>query len=192
MGQDVSIIFVADRVPVETLVNTARQAFAGSPLEYLVLMYGYAAPNCVRKAFREFTTITAWSDAEASPAPLAAELSTRYGRTLAFMMADHACVGAWQGFKQGKAGPTHWLEGEDYTAAGVVGMEAVFEVKLQATEEERRWFAEGFLASTGAVCVFGSGVLRPGQALGANQMQAIREFDFDGAELECLLLDCET
>lgn len=187
MGQDHTVIFVAERVPGEKLAALAREAFDGAAPETLVLLYGYSGPEFVEAAFPRFTTVSAWADSEESPAPLAARLSAEYGRTLAITMCDHSGVGAWQAFENGQPGNGYSTEGEDYSCCGLDGIETHFRVKLDAPDDERDWFTEGLTEFDLGICVFGAGELRPGQGLRQSQIEAIREYDFDGAELECML-----
>jgi hypothetical protein len=187
VGQDHTVIFVAERVPAEKLAAAARQAFAGAPPRTLVLLYGYSGPEFVEAAFPQFTALSAWADNEESPAPLATQLSAEYGRALAITMVDHAGVGAWQAFVSGQPKDGYSTEGEDYSCCGLNGIETLFGVKLDAPEEEKDWFTESLTDFNIGICVFGAGPLRPGQVLRQSQIKEIQEYDFDGAELECML-----
>jgi hypothetical protein len=189
VGQDLSIVLAAKKVPDETLADAAKLAFADEPPENLVLLIAAHGPTSLTKVLPSFTAVSLWADTEDGLDRFAAALSRSVGKCIVFTMADHACVGGWQMYEEGEPGAGEWVEGDGYTGAALHGIETAFGVKLQPGKDESAFFTESFMSEPRGLCVFGStNGLRPGKPIGSTQVQAMMEFDLPDAELECLLL----
>jgi hypothetical protein len=187
VGQDLSIVFAAKKIADESLIQSAQLAFADEGPDNLVLLIASSGPPSVERVFPAFTAVSLWSDAELGLAQFAAELSRRYGACAVLTLADHACVGGWQIFERGRPGRGEWIEGGEYTAIGIRGIETAFGVCIKPNTQERTLFVDAFVDDPKGVCVFGSAEgLSPGKRLAPEQVRAILEFDMPGAELECL------
>jgi hypothetical protein len=189
MGQDVSIVLVARKIPAKRPLKAATRAFSENRSANLLILYSQAGPVCLRRALPAFTAASVWSDAEDDLDRFASGLSLSLGKALVITMADHSCLGGWQVFENGQGGEGEWLEGDGYTDCGIRGIERCWGVELQPTAKERLFFVESFLQELSGICVLGSaGGLQAGAPLQGAQVQAIMEHDLAGAELECLLL----
>lgn len=189
MGQDISIVLVAKKLPDKVLVDAAKTAFATEPPDNLVLLVAKKGPPSIAKAMPSFTAVSLWADSEADLKQFAVALSEAVDRCLVFTMADHACVGGWQAFEDGKPCDGEWVEGDGYTDAGIHGIEAAFQVNLDTEDDEATFFAESFLDEPSGLCVFGSAKgLRSGKPVSSRLVAAMLEFDLPDAELECVLL----
>jgi hypothetical protein len=187
VGQDVSVVVVAKHTSDDALVKASRLAFADEPPANLVLLISRKGPPSVHRALSEFTAISVWADIEAGLDSFARQVSLLVDRCVVITMCDHACVGGWQIFDAGQARRAEWLS-EDYTDAGIRGIETAFAVKLRPTADERGTFTESFMAEPKGLCVFSSAAsLRKGKALSGQQVVDIMEHDLPDAELECLL-----
>jgi hypothetical protein len=189
VGQDLSIVLVAQKVADQILVKAAKTAFADDPPDNLVLLVATDGPASLTKVMPSLTAVSLWADAEDGLEQFAEELSRTVGRCIVFTIADHACVGGWQIYDKGKPRGSKWVEDDGYTDAAIHGIETAFDLKLQPGKEESAFFAESFMDEPRGLCVFGAAkVLRPGKPVGQKHVQAILEFDLPDAELECLLL----
>jgi hypothetical protein len=189
VGQDLSIVLAAKKVADETLIDTAKLAFADEPPDNLVLLIAADGPPSLTKALPSFTAVSLWADTEDGLDRFAVALSRAVGKCIVFTMADHACVGGWQVYEEGEPRGGEWVEGDGYTEAGIHGIETAFHLKLRPGKKESAFFAESFMNEPRGLCVFGSAKgLRPGKPVARKQVQALLEFDLPDAELECLLL----
>lgn len=187
MGQDISIVFVAEKLADEHLAEIAEKSFGMAHAANLLLLSSHSGPECVHLAIPAFTAVSIWADAELSLTSFAAELSRTTGKALIITMADHSLIGAWQCFENGRPGDGNSFEGDGYVECGIQGIEASFGIELEAEVDERLFFLESFVEELSGICVHGAGGgLRPGVALNEEQILAVLESDLDDIELECL------
>jgi hypothetical protein len=189
MGQDVSILFAAENLSADGLVEAAVRAFADQPPDNMVILFSNNGPDCVQRAFPAFTAMTLWADAEGGLADFATTLSQPARKVVVLTVADHSCVGGWQIFEGGTAGQSQWVEGQGYTECGLRGIELAYGIEIRPSVEEQVLFADGFLRDLAGICVFSSVPdLTSGKRLRSSQVQAIREHDLGETVLDCLLL----
>ena len=195
MGQDLTIIFIAKAESDDFFTSSVLKVCPDDDPENLALFLAdeQSGPNWLRREIPEYRCLSLWSNQEIEVQLVASDLSSKTTvPVLVVMMSDHAQVGGWQIYTEGRCQTSYWADPEDcrdYSSCGIEGFQKAFGVVLSLTDEERLGLVETLAQPSRGVCLHSSSsALGAGQPLTKEQMVSIREDDVPDAEYACCLV----